>query len=342
MPGGTDATVAAGPAHDDDPAALAVRRLQRVLGGRGAETGPPSGWVPTRPLPTDVSVSRDGSLEPDPALPVAPRPPPGRPAGQRPATAGPRLAAVADRLPVRLRAAVVAPAGRAVVALLVLVLVAVLAAAVTTWLARPRELPAPDRARLVGAPLPAGASGGPAAGAADGGAADGGAGSPLAGPVAAASASTGMLVVHVVGAVRRPGVVELPAGSRVADAVAAVGGLTGRGDPASVNLARPAVDGEQVVVARRGAVGAAVPPAAGAAGTPGVAVPGVSAPAAPVDLNTATLEQLDTLPGIGPVLAQRILDWRAANGRFSTVEELGEVSGIGEATLGDLRPLVTV
>src|SRR5215207_7050962 len=327
MPGGTDATVAAGPAHDDDPAALAVRRLQRVLGGRGAETGPPSGWVPTRPLPTDVSVSRDGSLEPDPALPVAPRPPPGRPAGQRPATAGPRLAAVADRLPVRLRAAVVAPAGRAVVALLVLVLVAVLAAAVTTWLARPRELPAPDRARLVGAPLPAGASGGPAAGAADGGAADGGAGSPLAGPVAAASASTGMLVVHVVGAVRRPGVVEL---------------LAGRGDPASVNLARPAVDGEQVVVARRGAVGAAVPPAAGAAGTPGVAVPGVSAPAAPVDLNTATLEQLDTLPGIGPVLAQRILDWRAANGRFSTVEELGEVSGIGEAILGDLRPLVTV
>jgi competence protein ComEA len=151
--------------------------------------------------------------------------------------------------------------------------------------------------------------------------------------------------VHVVGAVRRPGVVELPAGSRVADAVAAVGGVTRRGDPASVNLARAAVDGEQVVVGRRGdagAVGAAVPPAPGAAGTPGVAAPGVSAPAAPVDLNTATLEQLDALPGIGPVLGQRILDWRAANGRFSTVEELGEVSGIGEATLGDLRPLVTV
>lgn len=301
--------MATGPVPDDDPAALAVRRLQRVLGGPGIEAGPQSGWVPTRPLPPEV-------------------------------TAGPRLAAVADRLPVRLRAAVVAPAGRAVVAVLVLVLVAVVAAAVTTWLARPRELPAPDRARLVGAPLSAGSSG-----AGSGGAGDGVAGSSSAGPVAAATATAGLLVVHVVGAVRRPGVVELPAGSRVADAVAAVGGLTRRGDPASVNLARPAVDGEQVVVARRGAAGvggAAVPPATGAVGTPGVAAPGGSAPAAPVDLNTATLEQLDTLPGIGPVLAQRILDWRAANGRFSTVEELGEVSGIGEATLGDLRPLVTV
>jgi competence protein ComEA len=220
-----------------------------------------------------------------------------------------------------------------VVALLVLLLVAVAAAAVTTWLARPRELPAPARARLVGAPLSAGS--GPAGG-----------GSPSSDPLAlAGTESTGRLVVHVVGAVRRPGVVELAAGSRVADAVAAVGGVTRRGDPASVNLARAAVDGEQVVVGRRGdagAVGAAVPPAPGAAGTPGVAAPGVSAPAAPVDLNTATLEQLDALPGIGPVLGQRILDWRAANGRFSTVEELGEVSGIGEATLGDLRPLVTV
>ena len=234
-------------------------------------------------------------------------------------------------MPVRLRAAVVAPAGRAVVALLVLVLVAVIAAAVTTWLSRPRELPAPARARLVGAPLS------PASGP------DGVAGAPGAAPSGSpTAASTGLLVVHVVGAVRHPGVVELPAGSRVADAVDAVGGLTRRGDPASVNLARPAVDGEQVVVARRGTAGAAgaVPPAAPA--TPGAPVPGATGPAAPVDLNTATLEQLDALPGIGPVLAQRILDWRAANGRFSTVEELGEVSGIGEATLGDLRPLVTV
>jgi len=243
----------------------------------------------------------------------------------------PRLAAVADRLPVRLQAAVVAPAGRAVVAVLVLVLVAVLAAAVTTWLARPRELPVPARPRLVGAPMSAGGSG-----------PGDGSGSPGASPLGTArSVAGGPLVVHVVGAVRHPGVVELPAGSRVADAVAAVGGLTRRGDPASVNLARPAVDGEQVVVGRRGAPGTALPaPAAGAPAIPGA--PSPAAPTAPVDLNTATLEQLDGLPGIGPVLAQRILDWRSTNGRFSTVEELGEVSGIGEATLGDLRPLVTV
>jgi len=249
----------------------------------------------------------------------------------------PRLAAVADRLPVRLQAAVVAPAGRAVVVVLVLVLVAVLAAAVTTWLARPRELPVPARPRLVGAPLSVGGSG-----PGDGSGPGGGSGTPGASPVGAApSVAGGPLVVHVVGAVRHPGVVELPAGSRVADAVAAVGGLTRRGDPASVNLARPAVDGEQVVVGRRGAPGTALPaPAAGAPAIPGA--PSPAAPTAPVDLNTATLEQLDGLPGIGPVLAQRILDWRSTNGRFSTVEELGEVSGIGEATLGDLRPLVTV
>lgn len=149
------------------------------------------------------------------------------------------------------------------------------------------------------------------------------------------------VVVHVVGAVHRPGIVHLPAGSRVADAVDAAGGATSRGQLASVNLARVLVDGEQIVVQRRGGsmlLGA--PGTAGAAASPGGAA--AASPTPPVDLNTATLEALDGLPGIGPVLAQRILDWRAANGRFSTVDELGEVSGIGEATLADLRPLVRV
>jgi competence protein ComEA len=149
------------------------------------------------------------------------------------------------------------------------------------------------------------------------------------------------VVVHVVGAVHRPGIVHLPTGSRVADAVDAAGGATSRGQLASVNLARVLVDGEQIVVQRRGGsmlLGA--PGTAGAAASPGGAA--AASPTAPVDLNTATLEALDGLPGIGPVLAQRILDWRAANGRFSTVDELGEVSGIGEATLADLRPLVRV
>ena len=131
----------------------------------------------------------------------------------------------------------------------------------------------------------------------------------------------------------------------MADAVQAAGGLRRRADAASVNLARPVADGEQIVVLRRAAAGgrAAAPmaPVPTAAPNPGAA-PGQGSGAGPVNLNTATLEQLDALPGIGPVLAQRILDWRTSNQRFSSVEELGEVSGIGEATLADLRPLVTV
>ena len=147
------------------------------------------------------------------------------------------------------------------------------------------------------------------------------------------------MVVHVVGAVHRPGLVRLPAGSRVSDAVAAAGGTTAAARAASVNLARVLVDGEQVVVqSRNGPPVVAAPGTVAGAGAAG----GAPGPAGPVDLNSATLEALDGLPGIGPVLAQRILDWRAAHGRFSSVDELGEVSGIGEATLADLRPAVTV
>jgi competence protein ComEA len=139
--------------------------------------------------------------------------------------------------------------------------------------------------------------------------------------------------VHVAGAVRRPGVVQLRAGARVADAVAAAGGPARSAELASVNLARPVVDGEQLVVLARGQGPAvAAPPAAG----------GAAASTAPIDLNSATLEQLDTLPGVGPVLAQRILDWRAEHGRFGSTDELREVSGIGEATFADIKPLVRV
>ena len=163
-----------------------------------------------------------------------------------------------------------------------------------------------------------------------------------AGPLGSGNAAPDAeVVVHVVGAVHRPGLVRLPAGSRVADAVRAAGGATASARPASVNLARLLVDGEQLVVQRRGRppLLAAGP---GITGPVGAATSGTAGPTAPVDLNSATLEALDGLPGIGPVLAQRILDWRTANGRFSAVDELGEVSGIGEATLADLRPVVTV
>lgn len=140
---------------------------------------------------------------------------------------------------------------------------------------------------------------------------------------------------------------ELSGGSRVAEAVAAAGGPTAKADLASVNLARPLVDGEQLVVLRRGRAGGQVTgPAArdgpgGTAATAGTAGGGASA-GAPLDLNIASITELDGLPGVGPVLAQRIVDWRTEHGRFTSVDELTEVSGIGEKTLADLRPEVRV
>ncbi|MGL4175920.1 MAG: helix-hairpin-helix domain-containing protein [Dermatophilaceae bacterium] len=151
-----------------------------------------------------------------------------------------------------------------------------------------------------------------------------------------------MAVVHVVGQVRRPGVYRLPHGSRVSDAVAAAQGATAKADVARVNLARVVVDGEQVRVP---APGEPVGPAPGApSGSPASGNSGTSGATtrAPVSLNSGDLAAFDTLPGVGPVLAQRILDWRGEHGRFTSVDELSEVSGIGEKVLAQLRPLVTL
>jgi competence protein ComEA len=147
-------------------------------------------------------------------------------------------------------------------------------------------------------------------------------------PAAATDPAPGAVVVHVVGLVQRPGLVTLTVGSRVADAIEAAGGVTRRRASDSVNLARVLVDGEQIVV---GPSASAAPPV----------LPGV-APVTVVDLNTADVAALDQLPGVGPVLAQRIVAWRAANGPFRSVEELGEVSGIGDSIMAQLRPLVRV
>ena len=148
----------------------------------------------------------------------------------------------------------------------------------------------------------------------------------------------GRAVVHVAGAVREPGVYRLREGDRVADAVDRAGGATGRADLTLLNLAAEVEDGRQVVVPERGAAGSGVAGGGGAAGTG--ATGGAQAP--PVNLNTATLEQLDTLEGVGPGIAQRILDYRDEQGSFGNVDELGQVPGIGEKRMAALRDKVTV
>ena len=140
-------------------------------------------------------------------------------------------------------------------------------------------------------------------------------------------------VVHVAGAVRRPGVYRLAPGARVRDAVRRAGGPSAKADVNAVNLAALLQDGVQVVVPARLPSGAAtgVVAAGGEAGAP---------PAAPVNLNTATAEQLDTLDGVGPATAQKILDYRKEHGGFRTVEDLGQISGIGPKRLAALRDKV--
>jgi competence protein ComEA len=144
------------------------------------------------------------------------------------------------------------------------------------------------------------------------------------------------LVVHVVGAVRRPGLFRLPEGARVADAVARAGGATRRADLAALNLAAPLVDGTQVLVPQRARPATGVSPAAAGAGTEDGAVAGSK-----VSLSSATAEELDQLPGVGPVTSQKIIDYRTEHGPFASVDDLDAVPGIGPARLEQLRDLVT-
>jgi len=193
-------------------------------------------------------------------------------------------------------------------ALVAVVVVVALGAAVLAWLSRPRPEPV---AAVLTAPHPtAAAPGGP----------------PVASPTGAAH-----LVVAVTGTVRRPGLVRVPAGARVADVIEAAGGLVTDAEVGHLNLARRVADGELI------AVGTPAPPGA----APGA---GVGPPAAgqPLNLNTATAGELEGLPGVGPVLAQRIVAHREQHGGFRSVEELRQVTGIGEARFAELRDLVTV
>lgn len=150
-------------------------------------------------------------------------------------------------------------------------------------------------------------------------------------PVAHAKHKRSALTVHVVGAVHRPGLYRLPGGSRVNDAVERAGGATHKANLAGINLAAPLADGLQVVVPSKTPGGGSVVPAASGGG---------AATSGPLDLNSATLEQLEALPGVGPVTAQKILDYREQHGAFTSVAELDAVPGIGPSHMAQLKGLV--
>ncbi|MEU3597866.1 ComEA family DNA-binding protein [Streptomyces sp. NPDC006798] len=257
----------------------------------------------------------------DPAGPGA-----GREAGSGAPVAPLRRAglAVLERLPlwVRLRCGL---EPRTLAALAVVLVAAVVLAGVHFWSGRPQTVRPPepvrgdvplreDPGRAASPPTPV---------------------PPGPGPVAGAPGETapdGRVVVDVGGKVRRPGVLRLPAGSRVADALAAAGGPKEGTDLTGLNRARVLVDGEQVLV------GVALPVNQATATGIGAAAPPVRT--GPISLNTATAEELDTLPGVGPVLARHIVEYRGRGGGFRSVDELREVDGIGERRFADLRPLV--
>ncbi|MFJ4780644.1 helix-hairpin-helix domain-containing protein [Streptomyces sp. NPDC088762] len=260
------------------------------------------------PAESSAAPAAPSSLQPPPP-PAVPAPveaasgaPPGEAAESSAGRA--RRLAVRERLPVWLQArCAVEP--RTVAAVAVVLAAGLGFAAQQYWSARPQPVTVP----AVVNPGPGAATAPALAG--------------IAGPPAPAGAA-GRIVVDVSGKVRDPGVRRLPAGSRVEDALAAAGGVRPGTDTSGLNRARVLVDGEQVLVGAP-----AQPPPGGAGPSPG-----------PVSLGTATVEQLDDLPGVGPVLAQHIVDFRTARGGFRSVEELRQVNGIGERRFADLRTLV--
>lgn len=244
----------------------------------------------------------------------------GRPAEEAgPDRWGPLRDFLRERLPPAVRGARLDPGVRGALALAVVALLAAVTAVVVAWSSAARPVarqPASHRAVVPGVAVPE-LSGAP---------------SPAA-PVVAPPSAAPDVVVDVTGKVRRPGLVKLASGARVADAIASAGGVLPGASTVGLSLARRLVDGEQLMVG--------LPQVAAPQGT-GSAVTSSSAPAGPVDLNTATVTDLDALPGIGPVLAQRVVDWRAAHGSFTSVDQLREVSGLGGKKFDALAPLVRV
>ncbi|KLI87973.1 hypothetical protein AA310_08640 [Arthrobacter sp. YC-RL1] len=214
------------------------------------------------------------------------------------------------------------------VAVLVLVLVVLAWIGLSILLAPPPTTTQLETVPLVSDPSPPPASATPSTAAAG----------ALPSGTAAPGNSEGAVTVHVVGAVKKPGVYTLPAGARIVDALEAAGGMRRTARPELLNLAARLADGQQIVLPGSADAQAAPPSAAGSSapvhGTDGGAAGGK------ISLNSADAQQLQELPGIGPALAQRIIDFREAHGPFASVEELDAVSGIGPAVLGNLRELV--
>ena len=283
------------------------RRLASLSAELAAVRGEPHAGEPAPggPWPHTRVRDRGGDVAPVtvPVTPPVPLPVPGRHASRRVRVGGLQLG----------------PVHLAVVAVVAAVAVGLAA----WWAVRDQAEAVPVRVDAT-APAPL-TSLSPDASEADAGAA---AGSEA---TAGGTDGSGEVVVDVAGKVRRPGIAVLPVGSRVVDALEAAGGARRGVDLTGLNLARPLVDGEQVLVG--------VAPAPGVAGT--LTTPG-PAGGSLVNLNSADLAALDTLPGVGPVTAEAIVSWREDNGGFTSVEELLEVDGIGEATLEDLAPLVTL
>lgn len=296
-------------------------------------SGPGSGAGPAavrdnEPVPVPVPVRE---TEPVPVREIDPVPVPasdttGEASGGTPGVRR-LVSAVRERLPlwVRLRCGM-APRTPMVLGLVLLAAVGV--AAFHFWSVRPQTVTAPepvaDEAAAPVLPPDPLRSGVP---------------DPVSRPSAGEPpGGSGQIVVDVSGKVRRPGVRRLPAGSRVADALDAAGGVRTGADMTGLNRARVLMDGEQVVVGLpqgppvSGTAAGGVRAGAGASGGPG--------PSAPLSLNTATAEQLETLPGVGPVLAQHMIDYRTENNGFRSVDELRQVNGIGDRRFADLHPLV--
>ena len=234
-------------------------------------------------------------------------------------------ARIAARVPVR-----VDPGRRGAIAVGVAVLLAALLTGAWVIAEKPRALAV--SARSSGAPVTATPVGSGAPRTSSAGASSG----PSAATSVAGSASDSVVVVDVAGKVRRPGLYRLPAGSRIDDAVRAAGGAKHGVNLSSLNLAAKLSDGQQILV------GAATAPLGATAASPPAAAGTGGASGGPVDLNTATAEQLQTLPGVGPVLAQHILDYRSQHGPFTVVDQLNDVPGIGDVKFAALRDQVTL